>query len=69
MSSVKNMINWSRMSRAVLGIAILVAALGLLGSNPTGWFAGLYGAFAVNFGLCPACAIAGIMGRNPKSQK
>jgi len=67
MFSGKSLVGWVRVARIVLGVGTLSGALAIFGSTPIGWFAGLYAAFAINFGPCPACAVAGIMGRRRKS--
>ena len=59
---VKNVPAGERALRALMGIAILVAAVAYFGATPIGWGVGAMGAMAAVTGLvgfCPACALVG----------
>lgn len=59
---LKNVPNGERVVRLVMGLALLGAALWLLGSTTVGWTVGAMGLMAAMSGLigyCPMCALAG----------
>lgn len=58
----KNVPSYERVIRAVMGVALVVAAVAYFGSTPMGWGIGAMGAMAALsglFGFCPACAMVG----------
>ncbi len=59
---VKNVPNWERAVRIMMGIGLAAAAIAYFGSTPTGWVIGAAAAMAAMTGLlgfCPACAMVG----------
>jgi len=59
---VKNVPNWERAIRVLMGIALVTASVAYFGSTTTGWVAGIAGAMAAMSGLlgfCPTCAMVG----------
>lgn len=59
---VKNVPNWERAVRMLMGMVFIAASVGYFGSTTTGWVVGVIGAMAAMSGLmgfCPACAMVG----------
>ncbi|MGJ0394084.1 MAG: YgaP family membrane protein [Methylocystis sp.] len=59
---VKNLPNWERAMRLVMGLVLIAIAIVYLGKAAMGYGAGAMGVMAAMSGMmgfCPACALAG----------
>ncbi|WP_330082589.1 DUF2892 domain-containing protein [Methylocystis iwaonis] len=59
---VKNLPNWERAMRVVMGLVLIAIAIVYLGKTAMGFGAGPMGVVAAMSGMmgfCPACALAG----------